>query len=148
MKSPLTIIGNLAIVGSCCIGCIGGVASARYQGVAIVGTTTSYSFDERANPRAREPIADALVELYVVDPHVLCEESKVRNTAPLATAKTNDNGVFLVKSYYSGGIGTTDKLLICVSHPDFKPFYYETIIGKSTEPRHGEKFLNIQLERK
>lgn len=132
-----------------CVGCLGGVASARFKGSVAVGDVSQYSFDENANPSKRQPIADARLVFYAAESKTSCLEAAKRWPEPQPSSTTDSDGEFNIKRYYTGVIGgTRTKLLLCVSHPKYKPFEYEAIGGESSEPQHGEKFLNIQLERK
>jgi hypothetical protein len=139
----------LVIQGIGSMGCLGGVASVQLKGRITAGDKGHFSFDENISPSTLQPVANANLVFYAVKPETLCAEAAKRLPQPQSSITTDSEGKYEIERYYTGVVGGSHvKLLLCVSHPDFKPFYYETIVGKSTEPRHGEKFLNIQLEKK
>jgi hypothetical protein len=135
-------------VGGFLPACLGGVAVAAYRGTVTAGDRAGYSFDGTENPQQRSPIAGATVAAYAGDSNMTCPQELTDAAGSNGLAQTGAHGEFDVSIYYTGGIGLEPTLLVCVTHPDYKPFRYSAVVGESSDPRKGQRFLNVRLEPK
>jgi hypothetical protein len=135
-------------VVACCAGCLG-TSYAKYEGTVVVGTEGGYSFDDQPNPDALLPISDAVLAIDAEFPGRTCTSPGIYSTVPGLMRWTNHDGRFAeLKADITGSLFSVHQVLICVTHPDYQPFSYQTIFERTPDPTDGDKFLNIRLQKK
>jgi hypothetical protein len=62
-------------------------------------------------------------------------------------ASVDTSGHYEVVTFYPSYAGATGSFVVCVRRDGFESFEYIAIEGRTRDPVHGEKFLNVRLKR-
>jgi hypothetical protein len=128
-----------------------GTGTASYRGTVTAAEVTGYSFDVGPNPNRAPAVPGAIVKLAAMKMDGNCAKlwpeelpSGTASSHPQATADAG--GKYEVVTFFPSYAGETGTFVVCVRRDGYEPFEYIAIEGKSKEPRHGEKFLNVRLK--
>jgi hypothetical protein len=135
------LVSLTALLG---IGCAGTTATS-YKGTVTSASAAGHSFDDEPNPARNPPVPNARVNVYVTNNATYrCSE-----TESGLEKRTDAYGNFEIPEVVFSGIWFTDNhVYICVDHPTYQKYQYQTIHYKTKDPEHSEKFLNIVLVRR
>jgi hypothetical protein len=132
-----------------CMAC--GTGTASYRGTVTVADVTGYSFDASPNPNRAPTVRGAVVKLAAMKMDGNCAKlwpqelpSGTSSSHPQAT--TDAGGQYEIVTFFPSYAGETGTFAVCVRRDGFEPFEYIAIEGKSKDPTHGEKFLNVRLK--
>jgi hypothetical protein len=116
------------------------------MGSVGVGEFSRHEF--AAAPSVSQPLPGAHVRVRVAyDSSETCgtAEAAANPRAP-SNDVTGSDGQYDVELAFGALVFSPDKhVLVCVDHPEYGSYEYRTIYERTTDPRWGEKFLNIYI---
>lgn len=140
----------VGVVLSGTMGCV--TRSTYFHGVVTTGETATHSFDTSENVRDEPPLANARVRLtshaeLEIDPDYCPPTTRRADEAPTYVVDVTDGRGHFEVGIADSPFSSVHWVVLCVDAPGHERYRYRVETISTSDPTHGEEYLNIRLRR-